>query len=144
MNGKIALASIIFLSVMIQSCSESSVSGSPPERVLQVTQRYGSAPLQITYTLKFLESSDYTIKRIEWDLDGNGTSDSTTTPTKTSIDNADSFSLSVTYQNIGVISPVVSIIYNENDAESFAYLDNAYVEIDGRGRVFTDSIYVVE
>lgn len=127
------------------SCSEtSSVSGSPPDNRLTVSERFGTAPLQVLYTLSFTESSDYTIKRILWDMDRNGTADSVTTLGKAAIEADDSYELSMAYLNLGAYSPKVTIVYNENDAESFAYLNSEYIEIPGRGRVITDSVYVLE
>lgn len=129
------------------SCSasaENSVSGSPPDNRLTVSERFGTAPLQVVYTLRFSESSDYTIKRILWDMDGNGSADSVTTLGKAAIEIDDSYELSIAYLNLGAYSPKVTIVYNENDAESFAYLYSDYVELPGRGRVITDSVYVLE
>lgn len=137
----LTLATVIML---IASCSESSITGAPPDHRLTANPQVGTVPLQVVFTLEFTENSDYTINSIDWDIDGDGGIDSTMVIQYAAIDSAVSYSVNATYINAGTYSPRVTITYNENDARSFSYLRSKYVEVPGRGNVYSDSIYVLE
>jgi hypothetical protein len=128
---------VLLLAVFSGACDAEDL-GPPPSTTLTASEYRGGAPHTVIFTVEGLEDSEYTVKRFEWDVDGDGLVDETTTP-----DDAPSGSLSYTFTVPGTYASEVKIIYNEADAWSLRQLESALVEDESGNPVRTTAITVL-
>ncbi|HEX2957170.1 MAG TPA: hypothetical protein VHO70_10065 [Chitinispirillaceae bacterium] len=129
-----------------QSGNVNNVNGDPSEIEFLASNYQGNQNIEITFTVKFLESSEYTLNRIEWDPDNDKVIDSVYSLSVNNrvIDSLTFFTYKYKYTEAGVYNPSVSIIYNENEAVSTPILKATFYT-DSKGKlIYTNDITIEE
>lgn len=141
------LVFVIFtVSLSCELGSVSNVSGGPPDIQFLTSDYRGNQNIEITFTLKFLESTEYTLNRIEWDLDGDKVIDSiySFSGNDLVIDSLKTFTCKYKYIEAGVYKPFVRIVYNENEAVSTPMLMYTYYTDSKEKLTYVNSIVIEE
>lgn len=112
----LTLITITFLGLFFSGCLEDNDLGEPPSATLSASPTQGTAPLTVDFSFS-VDNSGYTIKKIEWDFDGDGIYEESTTIS------ANGYGASHIYTSAGSYDPGVKVIFNENEASSYDWLD---------------------
>jgi PKD repeat protein len=121
---KISVLSVVLAALSPAACGSNAIDGPPPDVSLRASVLEGKAPLQVTLSIDCKETSAYTIDRFEWDFDADGVVDLTTRPLGGGEVTANTLAAeSYEYTQAGKYSPKAQVLFKQNDAGSWAYLD---------------------
>lgn len=116
----------LLAALLLAACGSSEIEGPPPDVTLRASVREGKAPLSVTLSIDCAESSAYTIDRFEWDFDADKVVDLTSRPLGSgAVTQGTLAAESYQYAVAGNYSPSAHVLFKQNDAGSWAYLDLA-------------------
>ena len=115
---------VLLASLLPGACGSSAIDGPPPALSLRASVREGKVPLQVTLSIDCQETSPYTIDRFEWSFGEDKLVNLTSRPLGSGEVTATTLaSESHDYTEAGTYSPKAQVLFKQNDAGAWAYLD---------------------